>query len=172
MQSKDDSSKPTESSKKIKSILSKSTESTKKTKKSVSWNDTQSEGQIRPESLKIAPSASPTKKVLEQQIKELQRNGYSEIEATAIVGVPSTPSGQDIIHTDIYYTSRDKIAERRFFREQNKASARGGLVPAQDDVPTSPKDEDEVSPYSFFSPTTIGMAALAVAALGFAVLKK
>ncbi|WP_273200426.1 MULTISPECIES: hypothetical protein [Legionella] len=146
MQSKDDSSSSTESTKKTKSILSKPTESAKKTPKSVSWNDDKTEGKMDEGHLVIRESASLNKKTLDKQIVELQKSGYTEIEATAIVGKAQTPSGQVIITEPIFYASKEEIAEGKKLREENK-----------------------VNPCSFFSPTTIGVGvgiALAVATVG------
>ncbi|KTC82277.1 hypothetical protein [Legionella cherrii] len=94
---------------------------TKKEKKTVSWNDNKTEGKIDEEHLQIGEAASPTKQILEDHIKELQQTGYTELEATAIVGKAQTPSGTVIITEPIFYDSKEKIAERKFLAAQTNS---------------------------------------------------
>ncbi|MCW8398607.1 hypothetical protein OQJ26_07370 [Legionella sp. PATHC038] len=184
----------------------------KKEKKNVSWNDNKTEGQIDEEHLQIGESFSPTKETLDSEISKLQQNGYTEIEATAIVGKPITPSGIEIIKNEIFYDSEEKIAERKFLAAQNYNSIGKEESPDSEvDVPssrqteqwveavTAPKEkspisgseeqgakltlpsqenkqekENAVNPYSFFSPTTIGVGVIlgVAATLGIAALRK
>ncbi|CAM2972528.1 Uncharacterised protein [Legionella steigerwaltii] len=185
----------------------------KREKKNVSWNDKKTEGKIDQEHLKLGEAASPTKKILDDQIAELQKTGYSELEATAIVGKAQTPSGTVIITEPIFYDSKEKIAERRFLAAQThtrigkeesseseviapSSSSRGKMqwtqaITPKEKSPTPGSEqqgaqkesssqengqekESEVNPYSFFSPTSIGVgvALAVVATLGIAAFKK
>ncbi|KTC92399.1 hypothetical protein OQJ18_10255 [Fluoribacter dumoffii] len=132
-----------------------------KPKKSVSWNDNKQEGKIDSEFLDIGEGASPTKQILEQEITDLQKMGYSEIEATSMVGKAQTPRGEVIITKPIFYDSREKIAERKFSQAQ---------VP---DAKNPDPGSTRINQFSFFSAASIGMGvALAVAAtVGFAAFK-
>ncbi|MCW8408584.1 hypothetical protein OQJ13_06305 [Legionella sp. PATHC035] len=156
---------------------------TKKEKKTVSWNDNKTEGKIDEEHLQIGESFSPTKEILNDEISKLQQNGYTEIEATAIVGKPITPSGIEIIKHEIFYDSSEKIAEDKFSKTQStspKEKSPSSGDEAQDTKLGLPLQENKqekenaVNPYSFFSPTTIGVGVIlgVAATLGIAALRK
>ncbi|ARB90857.1 hypothetical protein [Legionella longbeachae] len=94
---------------------------TSKKKKTVSWNDNESEGKIREEYLNVSESASPSKKILNAQMKQLvEQEGYSELEAAAFVGKPQTLSGDVILNEPTFYASqeeiKDQVAEKKEFK--------------------------------------------------------
>ncbi|PWY57614.1 hypothetical protein DGG96_00510 [Legionella qingyii] len=135
-------------------------------KKNVSWNDGQIEGKIDEHFLEINTSASPTKQVLEKEISELMQSGYSEIEASSMVGKAQTPSGKVIITDPIFYDSKDKIAERKFSAAQTKSvSAKTSDIPQENARKTESIESEAANRYSFFTQTVIGVGvALAFAA--------
>ncbi|HFD2237756.1 TPA: hypothetical protein ACF2PS_000639, partial [Legionella pneumophila] len=57
-------------------------------KKRVTWNDNQTKGQIDEKFLRIGTGSTPYKNKLDEEIAQLIKEGYSEIEATSIVGKP------------------------------------------------------------------------------------
>ncbi|WP_454785568.1 hypothetical protein [Legionella sp. WA2024007413] len=132
-------------------------------KKSVSWNDGQIEGKIGESFLKVDTSASPTKEVLEAEIAELMKKGFSEVEASSMVGKAQTPSGMVIITDPVFYDSKDQIAERKF---SNKQSNPEHVNAAK----TTSSASESSNRYSFFTPTVIGvgMAIAFAATIGFA----
>ncbi|VEB36492.1 Uncharacterised protein [Legionella sainthelensi] len=84
-----------------------------KKKKTVSWNDNESEGKINEEYLKVGQSASPSKKTLDTQMKQLvEQEGYSELEAAAFTGKPKTLSGEVILNEPTFYSSPEEIKEQ------------------------------------------------------------
>ena len=95
-----------------------------KQKKNVSWIDNQSEGQISKEFLEVGTAATSSQEILENEINELVTEGFSEIEATAMVGKPITPSGELLLNNPIFYESREEIEQQKanrygFFSMQN-----------------------------------------------------
>ncbi|HDV5708841.1 TPA: hypothetical protein RJD49_000487 [Legionella pneumophila] len=114
-------------------------------KKRVSWNDNQTEGQIDEKFLKIGTASTPYKNKLNEELVQLMKEGYSEIEATSIVGKPLTPSGQLMLNNPTFYQSKESI------------------------------DIEKANRYNFFSIKNIGLgiaALAAVAAVGLVVSKK
>ncbi|HDV5708842.1 TPA: hypothetical protein RJD49_000488 [Legionella pneumophila] len=78
-------------------------------KKRVSWNDNKTQGQIDKKFLKIGTASSPNKSKLNKKISQLMEEGYSETEATSIVGKSVTPSGKIIFNDPIFYDSQERI---------------------------------------------------------------
>ncbi|HAT1595137.1 TPA: hypothetical protein JAN72_16215 [Legionella pneumophila] len=103
-------------------------------RKKVKWNDNQTEGQIDEKFLKIGTASTPYKNKLDEEITQLIKEGYSEIEATSIVGKPLTPSGTLILNNPIFYKSKESI------------------------------DTEKANRYSFFSIKNIGLGIVALAA--------
>ncbi|WP_454782638.1 hypothetical protein [Legionella sp. WA2022007384] len=135
-------------------------------KKSVHWNDGKTEGKVDESFLKVTTSASPTQEVLDKEIHELMKSGYSEIEASSIVGKPLTPSGKVLITEPVFYDSKDKIAERKFLEAQAKPiNDQNSNTPQVNGAKTTSPENGAANRYNFFSPTVIGVGlALAVAA--------
>ncbi|HHF7372907.1 hypothetical protein [Legionella bozemanae] len=161
----------------------------KKEKKKVSWNDGKTEGQIEKDFVKEGTAGSLKKEKINKELKKLVNQGYTEIEAAALLGKSSMQvgssyeRGQEIpkfIFTDpIFYASKEEIEQRKLLREQSSSK----ITPIPSSKIVSPmqsssqdteisyppqrgsKDgEKEANRYSFFSPMTIGVAALAVVA--------
>ncbi len=103
-------------------------------KKRVTWNDNQTKGQIDEKFLRIGTGSTPYKNKLDEEIAQLIKEGYSEIEATSIVGKPLTPSGTLMLNNPIFYKSKESI------------------------------DTEKANPYSFFSIRNIGLGVVAIAA--------
>lgn len=114
-----------------------------KKKKKVSWNDNQVDGKINERFLKIGTASTPYKAILNEGINQLMtEEGYSEIEATAIMGKPITPSGTIILKNPIFYQSKESIDKRLLLEREKKESNR----------------------YSFFSISNIGVGVVVLAA--------
>ncbi|HIG0326475.1 TPA: hypothetical protein ACX87D_000332 [Legionella pneumophila] len=103
-------------------------------RKKVKWNDNQTEGQIDEKFLKIGTASTQYKNKLDEEITQLIKEGYSEIEATSIVGKPLTPSGTLMLNNPIFYKSKESI------------------------------DTEKANRYSFFSIKNIGLGIVALAA--------
>ncbi|MCW8444807.1 hypothetical protein OQJ05_12180 [Fluoribacter gormanii] len=141
-------------------------------KKNVSWNDGKTEGKIEENFLEVNTSASPTRQVLEKEISELMQSGYSEIEASSMVGKAQTPSGEVIITNPVFYDSKEKIAERKFSAAQTKPiNGNTSDIPQENAGKTESFESEAANRYSFFTPTVIGVGvgvAVAFAAtIGF-----
>ncbi|KTD10964.1 hypothetical protein Lgra_1930 [Legionella gratiana] len=122
------------------------TELSKKERKQVSWADGKDNGKIDDQFLDVRTAASPTKKLLDKKIRQLIDEGYTEIEATSLVGKPITPSGKTLLNHPTFYTSPESIKQQK----------------------------EEANRYSFFSMKNIGLGALAlgtVATLGIVLSK-
>ncbi|HAT8224192.1 TPA: hypothetical protein JA352_14945, partial [Legionella pneumophila] len=100
----------------------------------VTWNDNQTKGQIDEKFLRIGTGSTPYKNKLDEEIAQLIKEGYSEIEATSIVGKPLTPSGTLMLNNPIFYKSKESI------------------------------DTEKANRYSFFSIKNIGLGVVALAA--------
>lgn len=158
----------------------------KKEKNSVSWVDGNDNGQIDQNKLTISPSFSPKKEVLNQQIAELQKEGYTELEATALVGKSATPSGEVIINNPIFYASTKEIQQQKLLREKPVSGSKNAtptgststVTKEEEEVEYSinyPPSEGESNRYSFFNSTSIGLGLTALAAaatIGFVATRK
>lgn len=95
----------------------------RKKKKTVSWNDNQSEGKISEQHLKVGPSATPSKKTLDTQMKQLvEKEGYSELEAAAFAGKPQTLSGEVILTEPTFYISPEEIQKQVAEKKELKSA--------------------------------------------------
>lgn len=160
----------------------------KKEKKKVSWNDGKTEGQIEKDFIKEGAAGSLKKEVVNKELKKLVSQGYTELEAAALLGKSSmqveSSNGEEpkYIFTDpIFYASKEEIEQRKLLREKSTPKVTSTPTPSGKIVSpaqSSPQDveifyppqsgskdgEREANRYSFFSPMTIGVAALAVVA--------
>ncbi|KTD44320.1 hypothetical protein [Legionella parisiensis] len=158
----------------------------KKEKKKVSWVDDKTEGKIEKGNPPHGTGASPRKEIMNQKFKELVSQGYTKIEAAALIGKSSQKVGTTYVHgeeipkfifTDpIFYASAEEIEQRKLLREKLATPSSKNVHPKQSssqDVEIfyppqsgSKNVEKEANRYSFFSTMSIGVgiAALAVAA--------
>ncbi|QLZ67677.1 hypothetical protein FOLKNPGA_00450 [Legionella sp. PC1000] len=192
-------------------------------KKKVTWNDGKTEDKIEEGYVTEGTASSFKKAVVEEDLKKLVSQGYTEIEAAVLLGKSSMQVGSSyargkeipvFIYSDpIFYASAEEIEQRKLLREKSASKVKPSTSNSKADqliqkilseektvTPTtmtlpkestqsaslesekekgstehvsSVKSEKEENRYSFFSSTTVGIAALAVVAtLGIVASRK
>lgn len=88
-----------------------------KKQKRVSWVDGQTDGKVNKKCLITGVAATLKEDLLDDEIFQLMNQGYTEEEASSIVGKPVTPTGKNLYLDPMFYDSKEKI-------DTNKAEAK------------------------------------------------
>lgn len=139
--------------------------------KQVKWVDNKKDGIMDQDVLEVSEAASSTKEIVDLEVSELRRQGFTYIEAHTIAGKSISIYDEEIYKNPSFYDSIEKImknkADRDLINEQSKARRAKYLS----GINVSDNSDFSINPFTFFSSTRAILTISAIAATTALVVK-